>query len=85
MFVNHYPDPCACIECEYRADKPRTLAIHVGLVHARLDILLQDMNLVNQKRASYFAKPKKLSIGPTCPVCDLRFTKAQNRDHVGKF
>ena len=33
IFVNHYPDPCACIECDYRGDKPKTLAIHVGLVH----------------------------------------------------
>ena len=27
-------------------------------------------------------KPKKINIGPTCPVCDLTFTKSQNRDHV---
>ena len=65
-----------------KADKPKTLSIHVGLVHNKLDFLLQDKNLVYQKRTSYFAKPKKLSIGPTCPVCDQRFTKAQNRDHV---
>ena len=80
--MNDYPDPCACIECDYRGDKPKTLSIHVGLVHAKLDVLLQDKNLVKQRRASYFAKPKKLSIGPNCPVCDQRFSKAQNRDHV---
>ena len=57
----------------------------IDILQAKLDIILQDKNLINQKRASYFAKPKKLSIGPTCPVCDLRFTKSQNRDHVGKF
>ena len=82
IIVNDYPDPCACIECDYRGDKPKTLSIHVGLVHAKLDVLLQDKNLVKQRRASYFAKPKKLSIGPNCPVCDQRFSKAQNRDHV---
>ena len=28
------------------------------------------------------SQPKKLNIGPRCPVCDLTFTKSQNRDHV---
>jgi hypothetical protein len=27
-------------------------------------------------------KPKKKNIGPQCPLCDLTFTKSQNRDHI---
>jgi hypothetical protein len=30
--VNEYPDPSSCVECEYKADKPKTLSIHVALV-----------------------------------------------------
>ena len=80
--VNSYPDPTICVECEYKADKPKTLSIHVGLVHAKLDVMLLDPDLLDQKRENYQAKPKKLSIGPYCPVCDVKFTKSQNRDHV---
>ena len=42
----------------------------------------QDLELVAQKREIVQNKPKKVNIGPTCPVCDLTFTKSQNRDHV---
>jgi hypothetical protein len=28
------------------------------------------------------SKPKKQNIGPQCPLCDLTFTKSQNRDHI---
>ena len=80
--VNEYPDPCACLDCEYKGDKPKTLSIHVGLVHAKLDLFLQNQSLVQSKRQYFHAKPKKLSIGPVCPVCDVKFTKTQNRDHV---
>ena len=38
--------------------------------------------MVAQKREIVMNKPKKINIGPTCPVCDLTFTKSQNRDHV---
>ena len=77
-----YPDPTACPECDYHGDKPKTLAIHVGLVHAKLDLMLSDMSLVQKKRADFIAKPKKVSIGRSCPVCDMKFNKSQNRDHV---
>ncbi len=80
--VNQYPDPCACMHCEYKGDKPKTLSIHVALVHAKLDLMLMDPELVQSKRESFHSKPKKLTIGPVCPVCDLKFTKTQNRDHV---
>ena len=61
-----YPDPTACPECDYHGDKPKTLAIHVGLVHAKLDLMLSDMSLVQKKRADFIAKPKKVSIGRSC-------------------
>lgn len=77
--VMQYPDPAACVECEYKADKPKTLSIHVALVHARLDMLLMDSDLVVAKRDNFTMKPKKLNIGPNCPVCDIKFTKNQNR------
>jgi len=77
--VNEYPDPASCMECEYKADKPKTLSIHVALVHARLDMFLQDEELVAGKRDIFLSKPKKLNIGPNCPVCDTKFTKNQNR------
>lgn len=81
-YVNNLPDPCQCNECEYAADKAKTLAIHVALVHGKLDIILSNKDVVALKRAKHQAKPKKQSIGPTCPVCDMQFTKNQNRDHV---
>ena len=77
--VNQYPDPASCIECHYKADKAKTLSIHVALVHARLDMFLLDHELVASKRDSFLSKPNKLNIGPTCPVCDITFTKNQNR------
>ena len=42
-------DLTACPECDYHGDKPKTLAIHVGLVHAKLDLMLSDMSLVQRK------------------------------------
>ena len=75
-------NPTACNECEYKGDKPKTLGIHVALVHGKLDILLADNELVQIKRHNFFSKPKKLSIGPRCPICEMQFTKSQNRDHV---
>ena len=75
-------NPTSCNECEYKGDKPKTLGIHVALVHGKLDILLADQELVQIKRHNFFSKPKKLSIGPKCPICEMQFTKSQNRDHV---
>ena len=47
-----------------------------------MDELLTNEDLVAQKREQAFNKPKKIHIGPNCPVCDMKFTKSQNRDHV---
>jgi hypothetical protein len=80
--VSQFEDQYQCPDCNYRGDKPKTLAIHIALVHGKLDILLLDQDLITMKRIKYFAKPQKMSIGPSCPVCDMPFTKGQNRDHV---
>lgn len=80
--VNEFPDNTKCTQCDHTADKPKSLSIHVALVHAQLDVFLMDEELVAIKKDNYKATPKKLSIGPTCPVCGITFTKSQNRDHV---
>merc|ERR1712062_408670 len=41
-----------------------------------------DKDLVALKQQIALSKPKKLNIGPECPVCGIKFTKNQNRDHV---
>ena len=46
--------------------------------------LLSNDELVSQKREQALNKPKKIHIGKSCPVCDMKFHKSQNRDHVGK-
>ncbi len=50
-----------------------------ALGHSKLDELMQDEELVAQKRQVAMSKPKKVNIGPECPVCGLEFTKAPNR------
>jgi hypothetical protein len=47
--------------------------------HNRLDELLLNEDLVAQKREIALAKPKKINLGAACPVCDMTFTKGQNR------
>ena len=75
-------DPSKCPDCDYKGDKIKTLGIHYALVHGQLDIILNDNELMEDKRNNHYSKPKKLSIGPKCPICDLQFAKGQNRDHV---
>ena len=55
---------------------------HIALGHSKLDELMQDQELVAAKRMKAMNKMKKVSLGPTCPICDMQFTKQQNRDHV---
>ena len=52
------------------------------MVHGRLDVYLKDKKLVQTKIMQFNAMPKKQSIGPRCPICDVVFVKSQNRDHV---
>lgn len=76
------PSPTVCIECDYKADKPKALSIHVALVHGKLEACLMDDALVASKKVAHLTKPKKYHIGQVCPICDLNFSKGQNRDHV---
>ncbi len=48
------------------------LVKHLALGHSKLDELLQNEELVAAKRAKAMSKPKKVSVGPSCPVCDTR-------------
>ena len=80
--VLSFPDTKMCNECSYTSDKLDNLVKHVALGHSKLDELLTNEDLVAQKREQAFNKPKKIHIGPNCPVCDMKFTKSQNRDHV---
>ena len=65
-------------------EKYGTLTVYLSVQIINVCFLLpnQDLELVAQKREIVQNKPKKVNIGPTCPVCDLTFTKSQNRDHV---
>ena len=57
-------------------------ATDIGLGHSKLDELLMNEELVQMKKEIALNKPKKLILGPKCPICDVTFTKNQNRDHV---
>ena len=37
-----------------------------------LDELLQNDDLVMEKRAKIQSKPRRITIGPTCPVCNAK-------------
>ena len=81
-YVQTFPDPQQCNQCDYKSDKVDNLVKHLALGHSKLDELLMNEELVAAKKELAKSKPKKVSIGPTCPICDLAFTKSQNRDHV---
>ena len=80
--VMTFPDPRFCNQCSYTTDKVDNLVKHIALGHSKLDELMQDEELVAQKRQLAMSKPKKVNLGPECPICGLKFQKAQNRDHV---
>ena len=84
-YVNTFPDNLACIECPYTTDKTDNLVKHVALGHNKLDKLLQDEDLILQKREQCKSRTKKVTIGPNCPVCDLKFGVKPNRDHVARY
>ena len=69
------PDNLACSRCSYRGERPQNLAKHIALVHAMLDEFLRDNDLVQVRRAEIMSKPKKISIGSTCPVCRQSIAK----------
>ncbi len=51
-------------------------------MHSKLDELLMDEALIEERRQEFLSKPNKLSIGPTCPVCDQQLAKQHSRVHV---
>ncbi len=68
-----------------RSDKVDNVARHIALGHSKLDELLMNTELVQQKRELAMNKPKKINVGSQCPVCDVKFVKGQNRDHVSQL
>ena len=38
LHVQTLPDQNQCAQCPYRGDKPKTLGIHISLVHGLLDV-----------------------------------------------
>ncbi|TRY75091.1 hypothetical protein TCAL_00608 [Tigriopus californicus] len=81
-YVTTLSDPYVCPECPEKSEKHKNLGIHLALVHGLLDKFLQDQNLIAEKIAFQASKPKKISLGMTCPICDVTFSKPQKRDHV---
>ena len=80
--VAEFPDQTSCSYCQYTNPNPDKMAKHMALGHSKLDELLSDPELVAQKQQIASAKPKKINIGPECPICGMQFNKNQNRDHV---
>lgn len=52
--VDCFPSSMACTQCDYQGETTLTVALHIALVHAQIDLILQDTTLV-----SPFLKPKK--------------------------
>ena len=71
----------ACQLCHYTTPNQANLLKHYALGHSMLDEYLQDQDLVDRKRVQYQNKPKKMSFGPDCPICDA---KGRDRDHVAR-
>ena len=55
------------------------LVMHYALGHSKLDDLLQDAELVKSKKALEAKKPKRMALGPDCPICGVHI---RERGHV---
>ena len=65
--IGQSTDHKKCQQCPFQGERPQNLAIHIALCHDMLDDFLSDHELVKKKRAEAMVKPKKISIGSTCP------------------
>ena len=66
-----------------RAPNAEGMAVHVAVGHAKLNLLLKDQELVQSKRNQVIAaRPNKIAIGETCPICEQAITKQHARTHV---
>ncbi len=70
--VQQFPDPSKCTQCSYTGDTTEKMVKHVALGHSMLDGFLQDKELLQMKRMKALAKPKKITVGPSCPVCGVK-------------
>jgi len=80
--VMEFANPRQCEFCPYTNDKIEKMAKHIALGHSKLDELLGDPVLLEKKQKIAANKPKKVQLGPVCPICDVPFTKSTTRDHV---
>ena len=76
-----FPDPRACLLCDYTCEKMENLIKHLGLGHSKLDEFLMDEDLVLAKREKAMKKQKRFPLGETCPICDM---STPPRDHVAR-
>jgi len=79
--VQQFPDPLSCTQCPYTTDSQEKMVKHVALGHSMLDGFLQDKDLLAIKRQKALSKPKRVSVGPACPVCDLA---DPTREHIAR-
>lgn len=53
LVAKNSPSPLKCHECNFTSDRPENVAKHVGLMHSRMDEMLQNEDLMKQKIAAY--------------------------------
>ena len=53
--VENMPDPLACSQCHFTGSSSHAVAIHIGIVHAQLEMFLSDTTHVHTKRNELFA------------------------------
>jgi hypothetical protein len=81
VFVQSLGSDKKCQQCYYTTDKLDNLVKHYALGHSKLDELLQDEELIQRKREEHAKKPKRLSFGPDCPICN---EPGKEREHVAR-
>lgn len=82
-----------CMDCDGYYDKQMDgLGKHLALTHCKLETLLEDEDLMAEKRKKFMSSAKhhnssasnnasRTHIGSACPVCDL---KDPSREHVSR-
>ena len=78
-----FPNASFCPICEFAGNTPEAMALHIAVDHSKLEEILNDTELVSQKRRSVTSsRPNKIFIGEVCPVCDQQLAKQHSRTHV---
>ena len=61
-----------CDMCSYMNPNSDKVVKHIALGHSKLDEMLQNDELVQRKRELASTRPKRESIGPECPICNVK-------------